>query len=81
MIPDPKAYKPEPSYVRELIDRIGRSQQWIADNCGISKRRIQYLLVGTREVDGEVRKVTMSYPEQFTLEALAQAGERFPKRP
>ena len=84
MIPDPSTHNKTPEYVADLLARIGRSQTWIAENVGISRRRLQYLLIGTREivVDGvqKTKPVELTYPEQFALECLAAAGERFPKK-
>ena len=80
MLPTPTAYNKSPEYARELVARIGRPQTWIADNSGISRRRLQYIIAGSREVDGELRSVSLTYPEQFTLECLANAAERFPAK-
>lgn len=80
MLPNPTTYNATPEFARELIARVGRSQVWIANNSGISRRRLQYIIAGFRVVDNERREVTMTYPEQFTLESLAAAGERFSKK-
>ena len=42
--------------------RIGKTQHWVADQTGISRRRIQYLLVGSKTFAGEVQAVTLTYP-------------------
>ncbi len=68
------------AYMRELMARIGRPQVWVADRTGISRRRIQYLLVGSKEFAGETQSVHLTYPEQHILECLAAAGEAFPKK-
>ena len=68
------------AHMRELMARIGRPQVWVADRTGISRRRIQYLLVGSKEFAGETQSVHLTYPEQFILECLAAAGEAFPKK-
>ena len=60
-----------PAYFLELTERIGLSQSDLADRVGIAKRRIQYLGHGEREIGGKTEPVAMSYPEQYTLEALA----------
>lgn len=65
------------AYMRELMQRIGMSQVWIADQSGISRRRLQYLLVGSKVFDGQTQAVSLTYPEQFALEALACAGDAF----
>lgn len=68
------------AYMRELMARIGRPQVWVADRTGISRRRLQYLLVGSKDFAGTVQSVHLTYPEQFILECLAAAGEAFPKK-
>ncbi|HMW19235.1 MAG TPA: hypothetical protein PJ981_15705 [Accumulibacter sp.] len=68
------------AYMRELMARIGRPQVWVADRTGISRRRIQYLLVGSKDFAGETQSVHLTYPEQHILECLAAAGEAFPKK-
>lgn len=80
MLPNPLTYNDTPEFARDLLKRVGRSQVWIAENSGISRRRLQYIIAGYRDVMGERRDVHMSYPEQFTLECLAAAGERFTKK-
>lgn len=72
-----KLHRMDPEYVRELMDRIGKPQVWVADRTGISRRRLQYLLVGSKVFAGETQEVKLTYPEQFVLEALAEAGETF----
>lgn len=67
--------KNNPDYFRELIGRIDRTQTWVAKQTGISRRRLQYLLSGIKEVDGEAKPMRMSYPEQFILEALMESVE------
>jgi 3-oxoacyl-[acyl-carrier-protein] synthase III len=79
-IPNREAlHNPTPEYINSLMQRIGKSQVWVADRTGISRRRIQYMLVGSKVFAGETQEVTMTYPEQFILEALADAGEAFAK--
>ncbi len=77
MIPDRKHLKATPGYFLELMQRIGLSQSAVSERVGIAKRRIQYLTLGERETVHLGRKtydpVVMSYPEQFTLEALAES--------
>lgn len=65
------------AYMRDLMDRINMPQVWVADQTGISRRRIQYLLVGHKVFNGETQAVSLTYPEQFALQALADAGECF----
>lgn len=77
MMPNPMSHNATPEYVRELIARIGRSQAWIAERSGISRRRIQYLVAGHRMVDGVAVPAIVTYPEQFVLETLAEAGAVF----
>lgn len=60
---------------RALMERIGKSQRWIAERTGISERRLRYLAAGGRLVSGEFVPTEMSYIEQFALEQLAQAAE------
>ena len=68
-------------HMRSLMARIGKTQLWVADQTGISRRRIQYLLVGSKTFAGEVQAVSLTYPEQFALECLAEAGDVFNKPP
>ncbi|KVV22321.1 hypothetical protein WK80_22290 [Burkholderia multivorans] len=75
MTPDARKHQPNPDTVRELVQRIGKSQRWIAERIGISERRLRYLIAGTRDVDGKQVEVATSYPEQFALECLADAAE------
>lgn len=79
-IPDREnKHQTDPEYMRELMSRIGKPQVWVADRTGISRRRIQYLLVGSKVFAGEIQTVKLTYPEQFILEALADAGDAFTK--
>lgn len=83
MIPNRENHIPpekSASYMRELMARIGRPQVWVADRTGISRRRLQYLLVGSKDFAGTVQEVKLTYPEQYLLECLAEAGEAFPKK-
>lgn len=73
------SHNPTPEYINTLMQRIGKSQVWVADRTGISRRRIQYMLVGSKVFAGETQVVIMTYPEQFILESLADAGEVFSK--
>ena len=66
-------------HMRSLMARIGKTQLWVADQTGISRRRIQYLLVGSKTFAGEVQAVSLTYPEQYALERLADAGDVFNK--
>ncbi|SDR37525.1 hypothetical protein SAMN05443245_5235 [Paraburkholderia fungorum] len=75
MTPNSDNYDPTPEAVRALVDRIGKSQFWIATTIGISERRLRYLIAGSREVEGKETDVKITYPEQFALECLAQAAE------
>lgn len=79
MTPDPSKHNTDPSYMHTLAARINRPRSWIAAHSGISRRRIHYLLTGEREMDGRVRPVVMTYPEQFVLEVLAEASENLRK--
>jgi plasmid maintenance system antidote protein VapI len=71
----PKNFAPPADAVRALVARIGKSQRWIAERIGISERRLRYLIAGTRDVEGKQVAVTLSYPEEFALECLADAAE------
>jgi DNA-binding transcriptional regulator LsrR (DeoR family) len=75
MTPDARNHREAPELVRQLVERIGKSQRWIAERVGISERRLRYLIAGTRDVEGKKVDVTTTYPEQFALECLAQAAE------
>jgi 3-oxoacyl-[acyl-carrier-protein] synthase III len=75
MTPNANQHAPHPDTVRNLVKRIDKSQQWIANRIGISERRLRYLIAGTRDVDGKQTDVLLTYPEQFALEELASAAE------
>ena len=74
MIPNARKMKNTPLDFALLMDQIGRPQLWVAERVGISRRRLQYLAVGERLIDGKMQAVLMTYPEQFTLESLAEAA-------
>lgn len=71
----PENFNPSPDAARALVERIGKSQRWIAERIGISERRLRYLIAGTRDVDGKTVDVLMTYPEEFALTCLASAAE------
>lgn len=75
MTPNADNYNPSTEYAKDLIEKIGKSQVWIAKRLGVSDRRIRYIVNGSRIVNGETVDVRMSYTEQFALEALAKAAE------
>lgn len=75
MIPNNQDIKPTAEDFRALMERIGKSQRWIAERTGISERRLRYLAAGGRLVSGEFVPTEMSYIEQFALESLANAAE------
>ena len=58
-----------------LLERIGKSQRWIAERTGISERRLRYLAAGGRLVSTEFVATEMSYIEFFALGCLAEAAE------
>lgn len=72
MRPDSSRHTPSTAALRALVQRCqelhGLSQAGVAARIGISPRRLEYLLAGSR---GE-KLVVMTYPEQFALEALAR---------
>lgn len=76
MIPNAETYNGATEYAQSLIERIGKSQTWIAKRIGISDRRVRYILKGSRIVNGIETEVRMIYTEQFALECLADAVER-----
>jgi hypothetical protein len=71
MIPDARKINSDPIYYAHLIKRIGMPHDWVAKQSGISRRRLLYLAAGERMIDGILKPVLMSYPEQFLLECLA----------
>lgn len=75
MIPNADNYKPSTEYARELIERIGKTQEWIARRLGVTSRRVRYIAHGVRITNGVPGPIYMSYTEQFTLECLAAAIE------
>lgn len=81
MLPNADDFRPTPETMRALVARIGKSQSWISRQTGISRRRIVYLLQGkrvNRNAAGEpyTKETVLTYPEQFTLESLADWIER-----
>lgn len=72
MRPDSSRHTPSTAAVRALVHQCqeahGLSQAGVAARIGISSRRLEYLLSGRRGA----KRVTMTYPEQFALEALAR---------
>ena len=73
MLPNPSKHNTSLEFFHGLCASIGRSQEWIAQNSGISRRRIQYLAAGYRLVNGEKRAALITYCEQFCLECLGEA--------
>ena len=71
----PQKFESTPEIARALVERIGKSQRWIAERIGISERRLRYLVAGSRDVEGKTVAVTLTYAEQFALECLASAAE------
>lgn len=71
----PENFASTPEIARALVERIGKSQRWIAERIGIGERKMRYVLAGSREVDGKQIAVTLTYAEQFALECLASAAE------
>lgn len=63
---NPSLHNPTPEYFNELLDRIQKSQRWVAETTGIDLNRIERLKRGT---------YSMRYPEQYILEQLADAME------
>lgn len=64
---------PGSTYCRELTNQIGKPIAWISRQSGIGLRRLHYLIAGSLETNGTTKSVTMTYPEQFALESLAEA--------
>lgn len=71
--PDRDKLNATPAYVRQLMERIGRPQVWISNRVGIAHRRLQYLVTGQRTQGGKTESVLLTYPEQYTLECLAES--------
>lgn len=67
--PDASKHDPRPEYLRALIERAGLSQRAAADAIGVSPRMMRYYLA-------EASEHRARYPEQFALEALAEACEK-----
>lgn len=74
-IPDSAQHRTEKESVAELLRRIGKPLRWIAGRTGISERRLHYILAGYRDAPSGKVPVQIKYPEQYTLEMLAQAVE------
>jgi hypothetical protein len=80
MLPNPSTLDQSPEFFNALCARIGKSQYWIADHSGISRRRILYLAAGSRVINGEQKAVKLSFPEQFILEYLADPNLYIPEK-
>lgn len=65
MKPDAKNYKPEPQYLRDLLERAGLTQRAAALQLGIPERTFRDNLNGNKP------NSTISYTGQFALECLA----------
>lgn len=65
-----------PNFMQDVMHKIGLSQYEVAHKTGISRRRIQYLLVGTRIFLDENQVVALTYPEQYILESLSQGAKK-----
>lgn len=63
--PDAVWHKPDPTYLRELLERAGLSQRGAARQLGLAERTMRYYLAGEQEAP---------YPVQYCLEVLAAAG-------
>lgn len=69
LIPDaPNDYKPDPAYLRRLIEQSGLSQRQAAKRIGIGERTMRQYLATTGRCD------QAPYPIQFALEVLAFHG-------
>jgi transcriptional regulator with XRE-family HTH domain len=63
--PDAKWHRPEPAYLRELLERAGLSQRGAARVLGLTDRTMRHYASGDHP---------MPYPVQYCLEVLAAAG-------
>lgn len=64
MTPDAQHHRPDPDYLRSLVERSGLSQREAARRLGLTDRAMRYYLSATDEVRAP-------YVVQFALEALA----------
>jgi transcriptional regulator with XRE-family HTH domain len=64
-LPDAILHKPEPDYLRELLEKSGYSQRAAARALGVDDRTMRYYFAGERE---------FPYSLQFALERLAAAA-------
>lgn len=67
MTPDAKTFNPDPAYLRGLIEKAGISQREAARRIGISDRLLRAYLTDPAKVSA----LTVTYPVQYCLEALA----------
>lgn len=81
-IPEPHASQHKKSHgaFLSLFDRIGMSRANLARHTGICERRVRYLHAGFKEIGGVRTAVLMTYPEQVTLELLAELAEASARR-
>lgn len=76
-------HTPTVERLNELLDALkanGYSDAEVARVIGVHRNHIGSLRKGCRTANGKVYQVRMTYPEQFILESLAEAGEAFPKK-
>lgn len=63
--PDAKWHRPDPTYLRQLLERAGLSQRAAARALGLTDRTMRYYASGEQ---------AMPYTVQYCLEVLAAAG-------
>jgi hypothetical protein len=66
-LPKPECYRPEPDYMRTLVERSGMSQRRCARLLCVDERTMRGWILGER---------SFPYSAQFTMEALADAGAK-----
>lgn len=75
-LPDPVHHRPDPDYLRFLLQSAGLTQQAAADRIGVSGRIMRQYLADRHALTA----VSAPYPVQFALEALARDAQRRARR-
>ena len=69
MKPDAKLHNPDPSYLRELVEKSGLSQREVARRIGVNERLFRSFLANRESASAQ----TADYLVQFALECLSNS--------
>jgi hypothetical protein len=62
-LPDSSDYKPDPAYMRKLVEQSGLSQRQCAKRLGVDERTMRTWVLGERQ---------FPYTAQYAMEQLAK---------